>query len=263
MAGKKLVCVDSDGCAFDSMEAKHKKCFGPQVLTVWPLEERREEVLATWDRVNLYAGTRAVNRFIGLALVLKDLGEKDWEAIWDWTKRAPALSNDVLEKEEDPALKRALEWSLAVNRAIARMPPSGPFPGAKEALIQASKEADIVVVSSTNPAALKKEWERAGLMPYVTRIMSHQDGPKKECIAKMLAEGYAKEDTVMLGDAPGDLQAALDNGVHFYPICPRRESEDWEKFEKTVLPLFVAGEYKGEVEEGYIREFMERFEGKT
>ncbi len=260
MAGKKLVCVDSDGCAFDSMEEKHRKCFGPQVLTVWPLEERKEEVLESWARVNLYSGTRAVNRFIGLALVLKDLGEKDWETIWDWTERAPALSNDVLKKEEeDPALKRALEWSLAVNRAIAQMPLSDPFPGAKEALIRASKEADIVVVSSTNPAALKMEWEQAGLTPYVTRIMSQQDGPKKGCIAKMLAEGYAKEDTIMLGDAPGDKQAAEENGVHFYPICPRREAEDWEVFEKTVFPLFAAGEYGGEAEERYIRGFTERF----
>ena len=69
-----MVCVDSDGCAFDSMEAKHKNCFGPQVLAVWPLKDRREEVLRTWDRVNLYSETRAVNRFLGLALVLKELG---------------------------------------------------------------------------------------------------------------------------------------------------------------------------------------------
>ena len=259
MAGKKLVCVDSDGCAFDSMEAKHKNCFGPQVLAVWPLKDRREEVLRTWDRVNLYSGTRAVNRFLGLALVLKELGEKDWEPVMEWTKRAPALSNDVLEKEEDPALKRAYRWSQKVNQAIARMLLSVPFPGAKEALIRASEGADIVVVSSTNPAALKEEWERAGLMPYVTRIMSHQDGPKKMCIAKMLAEGYKKEDTVMLGDAPGDRQAAEETGVHFYPICPRREAEDWEVFAKTVLPLFMAGAYGGEVEEGYIRGFMDGF----
>ena len=24
-----LVCVDSDGCAMDTMDIKHKRCFGP------------------------------------------------------------------------------------------------------------------------------------------------------------------------------------------------------------------------------------------
>ena len=33
-----LVCIDSDGCAFDTMEIKHKECFCPAVVNVWDLQ---------------------------------------------------------------------------------------------------------------------------------------------------------------------------------------------------------------------------------
>ena len=34
-----LVCVDSDGCAMDTMNCKHFHCFGPCMVTEWGLEE--------------------------------------------------------------------------------------------------------------------------------------------------------------------------------------------------------------------------------
>ena len=37
-----LVCVDSDGCAMDTMEIKHRKCFGPEMIKTWNLFEREE-----------------------------------------------------------------------------------------------------------------------------------------------------------------------------------------------------------------------------
>ena len=33
-----LLCVDSDGCAIDTMEIKHRKCFGPCLVEEWDLE---------------------------------------------------------------------------------------------------------------------------------------------------------------------------------------------------------------------------------
>ena len=33
-----LVCVDSDGCAMDTMEVKHRKCFGPKAIEIWELQ---------------------------------------------------------------------------------------------------------------------------------------------------------------------------------------------------------------------------------
>ena len=32
-----LVAIDSDGCAFDSMEIKHKECFIPNTIKYWVL----------------------------------------------------------------------------------------------------------------------------------------------------------------------------------------------------------------------------------
>ena len=36
------VCVDSDGCAMDTMNIKHIRCFGPCMVEEWGLEAWRE-----------------------------------------------------------------------------------------------------------------------------------------------------------------------------------------------------------------------------
>ena len=40
-----LVCVDSDGCAIDSMDVKHMKCFGPCMIEQWNLQKHQDEIL--------------------------------------------------------------------------------------------------------------------------------------------------------------------------------------------------------------------------
>ena len=37
-----LICVDSDGCAMDTMDVKHIRCFGPCMVKEWGLEEWQE-----------------------------------------------------------------------------------------------------------------------------------------------------------------------------------------------------------------------------
>ena len=71
-----LVCVDSDGCAMDSMTIKHVECFGPCMVKAYGLEEKRDEVLDIWNRINLYSMTRGINRFLGLVTTLDILTEK-------------------------------------------------------------------------------------------------------------------------------------------------------------------------------------------
>ena len=34
-----LICIDSDGCAMDTMDIKHIKCFGPCMINQWNLEK--------------------------------------------------------------------------------------------------------------------------------------------------------------------------------------------------------------------------------
>ena len=35
-----IVCIDSDGCAMDTMEVKHRTCFGPQWIKSGSLRSR-------------------------------------------------------------------------------------------------------------------------------------------------------------------------------------------------------------------------------
>ena len=71
-----LICIDSDGTAMDAMNAKHRRCFGPCFVSEWELEEHRDEVLNTWNEVNLYSSTRGFNRFITFAEVLQRIDGK-------------------------------------------------------------------------------------------------------------------------------------------------------------------------------------------
>ena len=60
----------------------------------------------------------------------------------------------------------------------------------------------------------------------------------------------------MIGDAPGDLKAAKDNGILFYPIIPGQEEESWDRFNREALERFFSGTYAGD----YERELIEKFE---
>ena len=68
-----LVCVDSDGCAIDTMDAKHKLCFAPLMTEKWQMEEHREEAEEIWNRISLYS-------MIGESTVLRDWNWRCWSA---------------------------------------------------------------------------------------------------------------------------------------------------------------------------------------
>ena len=74
-----LICIDSDGCAMDTMEVKHRECFGPQWIYTYGLEAHFDECMKIWLDINLYSITRGINRFKGLALALKQIEEQDTE----------------------------------------------------------------------------------------------------------------------------------------------------------------------------------------
>ena len=58
-----LVCIDSDGCAFDTMEIKHKECFCPATIYKWELQAVSSLAREAWEFVNLYSKTRGCSRF--------------------------------------------------------------------------------------------------------------------------------------------------------------------------------------------------------
>lgn len=261
---KYLVCVDSDGCAMDTMNSKHAQCFGPAMIQVWGLQERREEAQRCWDRVNLFSETRGINRFLALCMVLQELlGEQEtgmethepceamegFEELRAWTRQTKELSLKSLQEwtndHDVECCRRACRWSALVNEKIAAMPREGnkAFAGVAQALTGAHEKADIAVVSSANRAAVEEEWEREGLLPSVDVLLTQENGSKKDCIRRLLESGYEKDCVLMVGDAPGDIKAAKDNGVWFYPILAGREEESWQSFEKSALEPLLAGRY--------------------
>lgn len=262
-----LVCVDSDGCAMDTMDIKHFKCFGPCMVDEWELDEWRDDILDRWNEINLYTITRGINRFKGLALALCEISDK-YRAIEGaaelkaWTDTAPELSNGALEKiiSERPdaiVFRKALSWSKSVNQAIVALPNDSklPFPMVKEALETAHKYADVAIVSSANLGAVLEEWEMHGLLDHVDVVMSQNDGSKAHCISELLKKGYYNIKVVMCGDAPGDLAAAEKNKVFFFPILVRSEKESWEEFIGEGMTSLMNGSYGGEYQEKKIKEF--------
>ena len=68
---------------------------------------------------------------------------------------------------------------------------------------------------------------------------------------------YAPGRVLMIGDAPGDMQAARANGALFYPIKPGHEQESWALFYDQAFDKFIAGEYAGGYEAALIAEFQQ------
>ena len=254
-----LVCVDSDGCVMDTMNCKHFHCFGPCMVTEWALEEWKEEILERWNVINLFSMTRGINRFKGLALALGEINEKytpiaGIEALQHWAETAPALSNDAVAQAAQSAadanaklvLSKALSWSKAVNASIVELDEAlkVPYEGAKEGLAAAHAFADVAMVSSANRDAVEEEWGKFGLLEHTDIVLAQDVGSKAACIAGMLKFGYDPKKVIMIGDAPGDCDAAEKNGVHYYPILVNHEKESWDEAVSVAYGILQSGAYE-------------------
>ena len=264
-----LICVDSDGCAMDTMDIKHFRCFGPCMIEVWGLHAHEQELLVRWNEVNLYTMTRGINRFKGLAIALKEAEETyddvqidDLETFLRWTETTKELSNraieEVLAQKESKSLRMALEWSERVNVAIKNLPEEEnlPFEGAKAGLAAAHAAADVAIVSSANAGAVREEWTRHNLIEHTDIMLAQDAGTKAYCIGQLLQKGYEKDHVLMIGDAPGDQKAAEDNGVLYYPILVKKEKSSWERFLSEGLEKFLSETYSGKYQEERIKEFQ-------
>ncbi|MEG0014020.1 MAG: HAD hydrolase-like protein [Cellulosilyticaceae bacterium] len=260
-----LVCVDSDGCAMDTMDIKHHKCFGPEMIRVWQLFEKEESIIKLWNHINLYSRTRGINRFKGLAKTFQELSKDgiiipDLESLLNWVEEATELSNPSLEREiektNSSCLKQTLEWSLAVNESIKNLPTDDePFPNVKKGLAYLATVADVSVVSSANGGALDAEWNRHELTQYIQLLLGQEAGTKSICISHLKDKGYKPENVLMVGDAPGDLEAARANGVKFYPILVGKESFSWERLHLEAMSKLMEGTFDEAYQEQLIQEF--------
>lgn len=268
-----LICIDSDGCVMNTMDVKHMRCFGPCLVYEWDLGEYREEIIRLWRKVNLLSVSRGVNRFQGLAQVLKNIHEnytevEGLEGYLRWEESAQELSDksleEAFEKTENICMKKALDWSRLVNQSMAMVSDTKkpPFEGTEDALRLAREQADIVILTAANRQEINKEWEVFELAQYTDLLMSQESGRKEECLKRLLEEGYEKDHVLMVGDAPADLAAAQAAGVLFYPILAYQERESWENFSEA-LDHFIKEEYAGNYQEERIRDFQENLHIET
>jgi phosphoglycolate phosphatase-like HAD superfamily hydrolase len=264
-----LVGIDSDGCAFDTMELKHKECFIPNIINHWELQGVSKYAREAAEFVNLYSKSRGINRFPALVETLEWLQKRPEvkargvnikipRSLVEWIEGETKLGNPALERavngSKDEGLKRTLEWSLAVNQSVTEMVRSvPPFPLVRESLQLLSEKADNLVVSATPQEALQREWDEHDLTQFVVAICGQEIGTKKESL--QAAAKYAANQTLMIGDAPGDYKAAVANKALFYPVNPGAEEASWRRFHDEGIDRFLSGTFAGEYQQALLDEF--------
>ncbi len=220
-----LVGIDSDGCAFDTMEVKHKECFIPNIdqllrpagrEQVRPrggrvrepvLEEPRDQPLSGAGRDARVAAQAARGegprrRRSRFPQSLRRLDQARDEAGQPGAgeggrgDRRPGLEAGAGLVEGGQRGDRA-RWSAACRR----------FPFVRESLEKLSGRADMLVVSATPNEALQREWEEHDLAEYVRGDLRpgdrHEEGDRWPP-----PRSIPPDHTLMIGDAPGDYQAA-------------------------------------------------------
>ena len=112
-----LIGIDSDGCAFDTMEIKHKECFIPNTVKYFGLQSVSKYAREAAEFVNLYSKWRGINRFPALTMTLDLLEERPevknrgtkipkLQGVRDWIERETKLGNPALTAEVEKTGER-------------------------------------------------------------------------------------------------------------------------------------------------------------
>jgi len=239
------------------MERKHAACFLPATIEVWKLEPIATQVREIWERVNLYSASRGLNRFAALLLVFELLAGSP-EArrmgfplpdVTSLRERVRAGETSIkpiraaAAREQSAFLNQVVEWSQRINRYVAERIQPRAFDGVQQFLKKASRHAHVVVVSSATTATLESEWKACGLAPYVEAVCGQEHGSKTAVLKELNDLGFARKTRLMIGDAPGDAEAAEAAGYAFYPIIPRRETASWQALNERSWSAFLDGTY--------------------
>jgi len=267
-----FIGIDSDGTAFDSMNIKHIKSMYPAALEVWDIGENRALFECIWYKFNLYSVTRGVNRFLGLLHAFEMMQEKyiniqgiNIDPFKDFINNSGTLSNTALQSwiDKNPCkmLEDVMRWSKRSDELFDEFTQGLlPFANAEAAIRIMSGNADLMVVSSASGKGLDKDWSFSGLSRYLALLAGQETGSKKEQL-KMGALGkYNPDKILMIGDAPGDFDAAKEIDALFFPIMPGKEEESWQFLIDNALSCFFTGKYKGEYEKKLVDNFFEFLE---
>ncbi len=276
-----LVAIDSDGCVFDSMAIKQMEFFHPEIIRIWGLEAHADSLRQVAEWVSLYSPWRGLNRFQLLLRIFQTLEkyfpevEKIPETVplMDFVNSGVPLSNDELAKLNAPDLQRVLNWSRTVSAGIAGVeempvfdevaacgginfhPPSPEGSVVTRGLEKLHAAADLIVVSQTTEDALVREWRHAGVERFVDVIAGAELGSKAESLSLSMKDRYAPDHVLMVGDAPGDLEAARAVGCLFFPIIPGDEIASWVELREVALDRVLNGTFFGTYQDDLIARF--------
>jgi len=254
-AGTVLIALDSDGTVFDSMRPKHLEAFLPAFAESF-VPSHPEAAEAVWRFVNLESRSRGVNRYRALSQCLRLLPghpsvqkvDPAWKRVASsvdaWLAAEPSPSRPALEKAAlgDPILSSVLDWSVAVDRMVASMPPARAFEGALRAIPFLAGLGEVMVLTGAPEAAVKREWTDAGILGYTSEVAGQERGPKSALLAGKACCLPGGGRVLVVGDAMGDLDAARGSGAAFFPVIPGREEACWEELADRGLERFIAGE---------------------
>ncbi|MCU0521089.1 MAG: HAD hydrolase-like protein [Anaerolineae bacterium] len=267
-----FIGIDSDGCAFDTMEIKHKECFAPNIIKWWDLQAVSKYAREAAEFVNLYSKWRGINRWPALVMVFDLLRERaEVQARHVVPPLAEAIrafiADDGFAKSDSglagymalhpsTELDTAWAWTRGVNATIADMVHGvPPFPYVRESLEALADKADMIVVSATPVEALVREWEEHDIARFVRAIAGQEMG-SKQLHLELAAKGkYDRTHILMIGDAPGDMKAAKANGALFFPINPGDEETSWRRFYEEGMHKFLSETYAGAYEARLIAAF--------
>ena len=266
-----FVGIDSDGCAMDAMDIKHLECFTPATIQGWNLQAASTLARETALFVNLGSVTRGLNRWLALKQVLDLLRDRtevaergltipDYPELGAFIASGHPLSDAGLAAyaaaHPSPVVDRMIAWGDDVNARIAAMVHGcGPFPGVREAMQAMQADVDVMTVSATPLHALTYEWNAHGLAQYVKVIAGQEMGGKADHVRYAATGKYDADAIMLIGDAPGDRDAAATAGCLFYPILPGDEARSWRRFTAEALPRFLAGTFAGDYQRDLIAEF--------
>ena len=274
-----LVAIDSDGCAFDTMGIKQRECFCPMMIGYFGLQPVAQAARECKEFADLFSKTRGANRHKTIVRILTELLPShpavkkrefkvpEFKHYCKWVNDADSLlSNEGLQQAIEAAgngeakaeLEYCLKWSKRVNEMVAEIVKGvPPFLYVRESIEKVFPKADIIVCSATPGEALVREWAEHGLAEYVKVVAGQEMGKKAEHLAIVSNGKYAKDKIIMLGDAPGDMNAAKVNEVLFYSINPGDEDSSWKRFHDEAFDKFMNGDYAGDYEGKVIAEFNE------
>ena len=270
-----FVGIDSDGTVFNSMELKHKDCFIGSLIRIFNLAPITHEIHIVWNYVNIFSINRGTNRFKALVLTFNYLREMDivktlnikipsLKILKKWIDKTEQLSNDSLLKfsmeitsDEKFVLETVIEWSKDVNRMVKmtaiNLP---PMKGALEAMTLLKNNVDLVVISNTPLETLNREWLENNIDRNILYIGGQEMGTKTQMLKAVAEKKYDQNKILIIGDAPGDLQAAQNINALFFPICPMQEEKSWSEFNKVGYENFINNSYTGEYQNNRIQKFQ-------